>query len=841
MVDRTEKIAVILDFVTKGAAKAKTALSTVSKDLEKRRRLSQEAVKRSGRYDRAIGGAEKARGDILFGEQGRTANILQKTRESIAAKVPFERARQERTDLLTKHNLQRKALKEQMVFAKLEASGIISAQATKRKALASEHTDQRTALRVSKERAMGRINKAIMATKVEQKQLAMTQKSRRTAFAEIMLGEKYPAEAISGEKRETLVSAGRVAEQENKKQVIEARIRKKETALEAKQTKEASRLRATAEKKEAPFVGMKEEFRAKKEALAKNQELEKRGVEAEFKRTSAEKMGADSRKRAAMDTQRVSGMEVKGLAASQTQIEINKDSMLGFGGVMSMNFDRWKQMNTGQNKFNVGAGKAANRVRMMTHGMRGFKMELLSVMFFGMAIQRLFMGLLQPALQLSGAIEVFTSILQILFLPTAFMVLGWVMSLLEWINKLSPAQKEMANRIVQIGAVLGGLLMVIGTVGLGIGGLIVAFASWGTAIGFIGTSFGKMASFLIAHPIFLVLIAAVILFRYAWINNFGRIKQTTYKIVYELGNMFRNLQKGFALVKYGFDYVHYGAEKAGNIYSKTLFDIEEARTVAEEAMNARIDDADAMDLEAKAAEEAADSQSRLNKILKSTNESLGFETKSLDKTADALTVAGSNTIDFANSTNVASISVAQLHESIALGTAESAKKLDELFVSAQKVNTILSKGRIGGAGVGAGTFFGPGGEFTGSYEDALDEFYGNLPTPEIPSYEPIKYEVPTYGEQSFLPEQGYSFSPMAKGGIVTSPTIAMIGEAGAEAVIPLNKMSGVGHTDNRTINITVSPNIYVTEEIKEELDIRKLGDELSDRWTRDIESMLRTT
>jgi hypothetical protein len=43
------------------------------------------------------------------------------------------------------------------------------------------------------------------------------------------------------------------------------------------------------------------------------------------------------------------------------------------------------------------------------------------------------------------------------------------------------------------------------------------------------------------------------------------------------------------------------------------------------------------------------------------------------------------------------------------------------------------------------------------------------------------------------------FEAMATGGIVTSPTMALIGEAGPEAVIPLNKANGIG--SNVTINV----------------------------------------
>jgi len=58
------------------------------------------------------------------------------------------------------------------------------------------------------------------------------------------------------------------------------------------------------------------------------------------------------------------------------------------------------------------------------------------------------------------------------------------------------------------------------------------------------------------------------------------------------------------------------------------------------------------------------------------------------------------------------------------------------------------------------------------------------------------------------------FMPMASGGIVTSPTQALIGEAGAEAVIPLNRIGsilssltnsdGIGSSRSNTTNITVN-------------------------------------
>jgi len=42
---------------------------------------------------------------------------------------------------------------------------------------------------------------------------------------------------------------------------------------------------------------------------------------------------------------------------------------------------------------------------------------------------------------------------------------------------------------------------------------------------------------------------------------------------------------------------------------------------------------------------------------------------------------------------------------------------------------------------------------------------------------------------------------LAEGGIVTKPTLAMIGEAGTEAVIPLSKMGNMGGGINVVVNV----------------------------------------
>jgi len=60
--------------------------------------------------------------------------------------------------------------------------------------------------------------------------------------------------------------------------------------------------------------------------------------------------------------------------------------------------------------------------------------------------------------------------------------------------------------------------------------------------------------------------------------------------------------------------------------------------------------------------------------------------------------------------------------------------------------------------------------------------------------------------------------PFADGGIVTRPTLGFVGEAGPEAIIPLNKSNGMG----ATINLTITGNTFMGEDDVAE----KVGDKM---------------
>ncbi len=114
--------------------------------------------------------------------------------------------------------------------------------------------------------------------------------------------------------------------------------------------------------------------------------------------------------------------------------------------------------------------------RRAMHGLRGFRMEMLGVMFFGMGLQKFFTGLLQPALKLTGIFELWSTVLAILFLPIALLLLDFLMPLFDWIINLSDSTKLFIGKLVLLGAALGAALFLFGMFALGIGSIILAFA-----------------------------------------------------------------------------------------------------------------------------------------------------------------------------------------------------------------------------------------------------------------------------------------------------------------------------------------------------------------------------
>jgi len=152
-----------------------------------------------------------------------------------------------------------------------------------------------------------------------------------------------------------------------------------------------------------------------------------------------------------------------------------RDNVLGFTHVMKQNMPQFKQQARFMNQWSNAGAKAAGRFRLMMHGMRGFRMEMLSVLFFGMALQRMFMGLLRPAFEVAGIFDIISTILQLVFLPIAMALLDPLLALLDFFINLPEETKILIGKLILLGLGLGTAFLAVGVLTLGIGGLINAF------------------------------------------------------------------------------------------------------------------------------------------------------------------------------------------------------------------------------------------------------------------------------------------------------------------------------------------------------------------------------
>ena len=96
--------------------------------------------------------------------------------------------------------------------------------------------------------------------------------------------------------------------------------------------------------------------------------------------------------------------------------------------------------------------------------------------------------------------------------------------------------------------------------------------------------------------------------------------------------------------------------------------------------------------------------------------------------------------------------------------------------------------------------------------------------------------VPVIGGKTFgLPK----IPLLAKGGIVNSPTLAMIGEDGPEAVVPLtqkNNPNGIGLGGNGPITININAG-GITDRTDKRALAREIGDAIRDEMYRSGRSM----
>ncbi len=176
-------------------------------------------------------------------------------------------------------------------------------------------------------------------------------------------------------------------------------------------------------------------------------------------------------------------------------------------------------------------------VKLAAINSRRFKMEWLSIMFAGMALERVFGGIVQAQMDLYGITETTADMWTIVMAPAMDLITDKLYGIIEGVMNLPPDTQMVIGITVLGGEILGQILGGLGQIALAVMGLNMLFPGLGATIaaqggGIIGTF--KAIGIAIAGigaPFFIVVaaIVAVVAGMYlAWKSNFLGM-QTTVK------------------------------------------------------------------------------------------------------------------------------------------------------------------------------------------------------------------------------------------------------------------------------------------------------------------------
>ena len=146
------------------------------------------------------------------------------------------------------------------------------------------------------------------------------------------------------------------------------------------------------------------------------------------------------------------------------------------------------------------AGKSVSKTTdTMTRGQHRFKMELLGVMFAGMALSRVMTGLLRPAAEAFGIFELWGAMLTVVFLPIMSAITPILMVFLDFFMNLPEGVQLAIGAVVLFLAALGAFLFIFGQIGLAWTSIVTAFpmllpilAKIGIAVKALWATFGTL-------------------------------------------------------------------------------------------------------------------------------------------------------------------------------------------------------------------------------------------------------------------------------------------------------------------------------------------------------------
>ncbi len=168
-------------------------------------------------------------------------------------------------------------------------------------------------------------------------------------------------------------------------------------------------------------------------------------------------------------------MITKGLNTSLAQINKLYDALKKSESQKKRFITLYKKTNKQLKEF-VARSKQTNK------GLFNMKVGMFGVLFLGMSMQRMFWGMLEPAMALTGMFEILTATLEVLFLPVALQLLDWLLPVFEALMNLPEPLKIFIGWLFLLAGALGFVITAFAFILLSIGTFVTGFGMLGVKL-----------------------------------------------------------------------------------------------------------------------------------------------------------------------------------------------------------------------------------------------------------------------------------------------------------------------------------------------------------------------
>jgi hypothetical protein len=421
-------------------------------------------------------------------------------------------------------------------------------------------------------------------------------------------------------------------------------------------------------------------------------------------------------------------------------------------------------------------GKLAGELNVLSRGFTRLQMNFLGTLFLGMWMQRTFGGLVNGALGMTGILDLLGMAFNVFMLPIVQVLMPGLIWLSNWLIHSPKWFKLLVGGLVVFGAALGTVLMVVSQLALGLSALIAITTGKSLFIGGLATSLRGLLG-----------LPPALAAGQTSLTAFGATAGTT--------------SGGLTALAAPLIYL---AVLVAALAIAWTFNFANIRGYTKDAVS-----------------EISASLNGLSTALQGVNDLfIGLSTQNEDQFLESYLkiVEGLQTFTF-NIMKVPTTVLEYVENSML-------EVLKWLITLPEFINRIITK--IAGESL-TNSLNNLTASLTGPLNVSLfkegSELATNKETPNFISKLTNGGKTPLLSSLADFIFSGGKIPAFASGGLISRPTLALVGERGPEMIVPMRSSGN---------SITMQPNITIYANVASDIDIEHLARKISDTWNMDL-------